>query len=268
MTHYLLHIGEHMKKGLLAIVVGAALLATNMSSARELDQILESGTLKVGTTGDYKPFSFNNEGTYEGFDIAMAKKFAEELGVELELVPTTWPTLVEDLHADKYDIGMSGITRTTVRQKQARFSQGYLLFGKTPLVHKDNASKFKSLSDLDNDSVKVGVNPGGTNQKFVDANIQNAEVVVYENNLDIPQAVANKEVDIMITDSVEALYYAATNENLEAPLAGIPFTQAELGYLMQSTSPHLQDTVNFMMDNMKIKGEMTALKKEYLKIEE
>lgn len=238
------------------------------SHARTFDEIVASGTLRVGTTGDYKPFSFNNEGTHEGFDIAVAESFANRLGLKLELVKTSWRTLMADLLADKYDIGMSGITRTIARQKQARFSQGYVMFGKTVLVNRDNASRFKSLADVDRKGIRIGVNPGGTNEKFVKANIRNAEIIMFESNLDIPVAVAGKKVDVMITDSVEALYYAATNEKLAAPLAEAPFTRSELGYLMPAGAERLQDTVNFMMDQMTLKGEMGTLKKQYLHIGE
>ncbi len=47
-------------------------ITANFAYARSLDEILSTGVLKVGTTGDYKPFSFNNAGNYEGFDIAVA----------------------------------------------------------------------------------------------------------------------------------------------------------------------------------------------------
>ncbi|WP_428589060.1 transporter substrate-binding domain-containing protein [Pseudodesulfovibrio sp.] len=243
-------------------------LSVSDGQARSFDEIVASGTLRVGTTGDYKPFSFDNQGTYEGFDIAVAQSFADQLGLKLDLVKTTWKTLMADLAADKYDIGMSGITRTIARQKAARFSQGYVMFGKTILVNKDNAARFVSLADVDQKGVRIGVNPGGTNEKFVKANIRNAEVVMFESNLAIPPAVADKKVDVMITDSVEALYYAATDPKLAAPLAGNPFTRAELGYLMPASAERLQDTVDFMMDQMILKGEMAALKTQYLHMTE
>jgi len=258
-----------MPKFLYALMACAMVLfSVSNSQARSFDDIVASGTLRVGTTGDYKPFSFNNDGTYEGFDIAVAESFANLLGLKLELVKTTWRTLMADLQAGKYDIGMSGITRTIARQKQARFSQGYVMFGKTVLVNKDNASRFKSLVDVDKKGIRIGVNPGGTNEKFVKANIRNAKVIMFESNLAIPVAVADKKVDVMITDSVEALYYAATNEKLAAPLADAPFTRAELGYIMPAGAERLQDTINFMMNQMILKGDMATLKKQYLHIGE
>ncbi|WP_320171034.1 transporter substrate-binding domain-containing protein [Maridesulfovibrio sp.] len=255
-----------MKRILLLSLLSVLLTVVfaGMAQARTLDAILASKVLKVGTTGDYKPFSFNNNGKYEGFDIAVAQSFADRLGVRLELVPTTWKTLMKDLNDGKYDIGMSGITRTIARQKEACFSQGYVTFGKTPLVAASKASKYKTMADIDRKGVKIGVNPGGTNEKFVKANIKNAEIVMFDSNLAIPVAVADGKVDVMITDSVEAIYYAATNPALAAPMLDNLFTRSQLGYLMPADSYRLQDTVNFMMDQMILKGDMAKLKAEYL----
>ncbi|EPC02229.1 hypothetical protein L861_16095 [Litchfieldella anticariensis FP35 = DSM 16096] len=253
---------------MLRLIVIGLLLATSLSaSARDLDAILDSGILRVGTTGDYKPFTYLDEGAYEGFDIDMAEHVAEEMGLDVEFVETSWPTLMDDLKADKYDIGMGGISRTVSRQLQARYSHPYLTYGKTPLVHVDNADRFSSLEDIDQPDVRIGVNPGGTNEAFVKDNIQQAEVVVIERNLDIPPAVAAKEVDVMITDSPEAIFYANADEDLAAPLVDEPFTKSQLAYLMQADAERLQGTVNFILERMELTGELDALRREHLLIQ-
>lgn len=252
------------KSGSLAVPTKVPGRLPGVGYARNLDQIEASGTLKVGTTGDYKPFSFSNNGIHEGFDIAVARIFAEKMGVQLELIPTTWLTLLQDMNDGKFDIGMSGITRTVERLKEASFSIGYVTFGKTILVASSNAARFKSLVDIDHKEVRIGVNPGGTNERFVRANMKNAEVVMFAANLAIPPAIAAQQVDVMITDSVEALYYVATDDRLAAPLADRPFTRSEMGYLLPRTADGLQQTVNAMMEEMMVNGEMAELKKMYL----
>lgn len=233
------------------------------AAARDLTEIIDSGTLRVGTTGDYKPFSSREGNSFAGFDIDMAEAIAGALGVELEFIETSWPTLMDDLKADKYDIGMGGISRTVVRQIQARFSQPYVTYGKTPLVRAEDVDRFGSLADIDQAGVRIGVNPGGTNEAFVTQNIRNAEVVVMESNLAIPPAVAAGEVDVMITDSPEAIFYSRENEALAAPLADAPFTQSQLGYLMAADAERLQDTVDFILHDMALKGELEALQAEH-----
>lgn len=248
-------------KRLICLALG--LLMTTGAFARDLDAIIDSGILRVGTTGDYKPFSYRNGDDHEGFDIEMAEHIAAALGVELELVETSWPTLMDDLAADHYDIGMSGISRTVARQLNARFSQPYLTYGKTPLVHVDQADRFGSMEDIDQEGVKIGVNPGGTNYAYVQDNIENAEVIVIESNLAIPTAVAEKEVDVMLTDSPEAIFYSGSDERLAAPLAAEPFTRSQLAYLIGPDSARLQDTVDFILHDMQLTGALEALQQEH-----
>ena len=70
------------------------------------------GTLRVGTTGDYAPFSYRTaEGALAGIDIDLAQAFAESLGLKLELVETSWPTLTADLQRGAFDLALSGISR-------------------------------------------------------------------------------------------------------------------------------------------------------------
>lgn len=84
-----------------------------------LDLNLKRGEIRVGTTGDNKPFTYLIPKTkqYEGYDIDVAKMLAKDLGVKVKFVKTTWPNLMSDLQANKFDIAMGGITRTLEREK-------------------------------------------------------------------------------------------------------------------------------------------------------
>jgi len=91
-----------------------------------LDKVIKK-VIRVGTTGDFSPFSYQSDGvtTYQGIDIELAKDLAESLDVEVQFIKTTWSTLLSDLAADKFDIGMSGITIKLLRQREALFSISY-----------------------------------------------------------------------------------------------------------------------------------------------
>ncbi|BAQ11139.1 cyclohexadienyl dehydratase [Bacillus sp. OxB-1] len=234
-------------------------------SESRLDRIIDQGVIRVGTPGDYQPFTYLNPETkqYEGYDIEAAKSLAKELGVEVEFVETTWPTLMEDLLADKFDIAMGGITRNMGRQIQAQFSHGYIPFGKSPLIRAEDKEKFTSLEAINQPDVTIGVNPGGTNQKFVNAHMTNANVIVVQNNLDIPGKVASGEVDVMITDSIEAIHYARENDVLYAALTEDPWEPSQFGYLMQQGDQKFLNTVNFWMEEMELKGVFEELRKDF-----
>src|SRR5258708_5154484 len=112
---------------LLRVALGLWLLAGLVSPAgaqappSRLDLVIAQKALRIGTTGDYKPFSFLNPETkaFEGIDIDMARALAASLGAEPRFVQTAWPTLMADAAADKFDIAMGGISVTLERQKTA-----------------------------------------------------------------------------------------------------------------------------------------------------
>lgn len=231
-----------------------------------LDTILKRGYILVGTTGDYKPFTYFNPQTneFEGYDIDAAKKLAKDLGVEVRFVKTTWKTLMDDLLANKFDIAVGGITRTLEREKKAHFSHPYLDFGKSPLIRAADKDKYKSLQDIDQPGVKIGVNPGGTNEQFVKANIKQAEIVMIENNLEIPGMVAEGKVDVMITDSVEAIRYSKDDPRLYAALTDQTFTKSQKGYLMHRGDVIFSDWIDLWMEEMILIGEFEQLEKKWM----
>ena len=171
-------------------------LAFSCAQARSLEEIKADGTLRVGSTGDYKPMSYLNKetGKYEGFDAAMAASLAKYLGVKLVYVPTTWKTLQSDTMTDKFDVAMCGITVTKARKAVMNMSEGYLTFGKTILVTKGKEGQFKSLDDVNQPSVRVMYNPGGTNEKFAKEFTPRAQLIMHEQNAEIPGLVGEGEM--------------------------------------------------------------------------
>ncbi|MAU61672.1 MAG: amino acid ABC transporter [Parvibaculum sp.] len=213
-----------------------ALLLPLLAHAGEspvLSRIEASGELRVGLTGDYKPFSWEGpEGTFRGLDADMASALAEELGVRLVIVKTSWPTLMEDLAADKYDIGMGGITVTDERKEHALFSTPLLTDGKAPIARCEDASRFETLDGIDREGVTVIVNPGGTNEKFARANIRKATLVLHKDNASVFEEIAAGRADVMITDAIETRIVARDFPTLCATNPDAPFTQSQKAYLL------------------------------------
>ena len=90
---------KYFKAAAIAILGMALTGAANAQSA--LNEILSSGVLKVGTTGDWNPMTVRDPATnsYKGFDIDIMEELAKDLGVEVEFVPTDWKTLVNGVVA-------------------------------------------------------------------------------------------------------------------------------------------------------------------------
>ena len=229
-------------------------------------EIVERDTLVIGTTGDYRPLSFReSDGSYWGFGIEMAQAMANYLGVETRFVPTSWPTLSADVLAEpqKFDFAIGGITITDARRETMLMSEGYLANGKTILCRSTEADRFHSLADIDKPEVRVMVNPGGLNEKFANANLTHATIIVHQQNEEIPSLIAAGEADVMITEITEAPYYVQTDSRLAAPLLNQPFTHGEIGVLMQKGQDDLLQMVNNTIKQMKSDGTLRQLHEKY-----
>lgn len=198
-----------------------------------LTQIRHAGILRIGTTADYAPFSFrNSEGDLTGIDIDLARDLAKSLGVTPHFVETSWPTLSEDLLANEYDVAMSGVSITDSRLAIGFMSAPYHTGGKTPITLCHRVHEFDSLEKIDRPGTKIIVNPGGTNERFVDTAVKETTKVLHQDNRTIFDAIVAEKADLMITDSIEVALQSKQNPALCAAMPGQLLTHQQKGFLM------------------------------------
>jgi len=259
---------EHLFRIILScwILAGSLLLSSCCASQDLCREVRTRGVLRVGSTGDYKPMSFRDPATgqYWGFDAALAEDLARDLGVKLEYVPTSWPTLMQDTLDRKFDLALCGITITPARKRQALMSDGYLENGKTVLCRAEDAKKYVLLAAIDRPDVRVMENPGGLNEKFARKHLPHAILIIHPVNEEIPGLVASGKADVMITEIMEAAFYCSLDARLAAPLLDSPFTRGELGALLPPGSEALLDHVNGFIDRARRSGRLDELKSIYL----
>jgi cyclohexadienyl dehydratase len=231
---------------LVILLAWLAVATPGLAEPSRLAQILQRGVLRVGTTGDYRPFTALDKagGDYSGFDIDLAHSLADALGVRLEFAPTAWSTLAKDFDADAFDIAMGGVSVTLDRAKKGFFSSPYMREGKTPIARCADKDRFTTLAEIDRAEVKVIVNPGGTNERFDHAHLHAATIVTYPDNLTIFDRIVAGDADLMITDASETRFQQKSHPGaLCAIHPDAPFDFAEKAYWMQP-DPALQAFVN------------------------
>jgi chorismate mutase-like protein len=208
--------------------------AASATASSRLDEILARGVLRVGSTGDYKPFTYRaaNGGGFVGLDIALAADLAASLGVKLQVVPTTWGAMMGDLGNDRFDLAMGGVSVSLERQKKAFFSLPYLRDGKTPIARCEDAQKYRTLVDIDRPEVRLIVNPGGTNERFARAHAPHAKLAVFADNVAIFDRIVAGEADVMITDAIEARLQQRLHPTLCAIHPDAPFDFSEKAVLL------------------------------------
>ncbi|MDR2945587.1 MAG: transporter substrate-binding domain-containing protein [Candidatus Adiutrix sp.] len=251
---------------LLAAVLCLVLAAPLAWAGERLDKIMKDKVLRVGTPGDYRPFAMLENGAYAGFDVDLIQMMARDLGVEVQFVATTWPKLMDDFKADKYDVALGGVTRSVARVAQSEFLPGYAPFGKVALIRAADKGKFTTPESLNQPEVRVIKNPGGTNEKYVLDNLTKATVSTHEKNAEIPGLIAEGKGDVMITETYEALLYAQKDPRLFAAFVDNPLTPANtLGFMIQSDDPDFVRMMDFLWVTRELRGEMTANQAKWLK---
>ena len=181
--------------------------------------------------------------SFTGIDIDLALNLAESLNVELIFIKTSWPTLMNDLAAGLFDIAMSGVSIIPARQQHAYFSAPYHVGGKSPITLCSRVDEFSSIEEIDQPSVRAIVNPGGTNERFIDAKLRRAKKILHQDNRTIFNEIINGNADLMITDSIEVRLQTNLHPELCESMPGKTLTYQEKGYMMPK-DPALRLAVN------------------------
>lgn len=144
-----------------------ALLATAgvAHSGETLDRVRSTGTVVNAIVKDYPPFAFiNDKNELDGFDVDVAKAFAEKLGVALKLDTPGWETIVGGRWAGRWDVGITSTTPTEARGQVLNFPAVYYSVPAVLVVHVDEQS-IKSVADIS--GKRVGVGQGSSYEAYV-----------------------------------------------------------------------------------------------------
>jgi cyclohexadienyl dehydratase len=219
-----------MRHAILALTV---LGLCSPAQGAELAAVQAAGVLRVGTTGDYKPFAFREpDGGYRGADITMARQLATALGVRVEFVPTTWAKLNDDFASGKFDIAVGGVTILPARERIAAFSTATLVDGKRPIVRCADKNRYTSVAAIDQPGVRVVVNPGASNEEFARSHFSHATLTVHPDNVSVFDEIVAGREDVMVTDGIEVDHQALLHPELCPAAVPAPFTRLEKAYML------------------------------------
>ncbi|MDB5890042.1 MAG: cyclohexadienyl dehydratase [Polaromonas sp.] len=259
-----------MKRNPLAVALAAVLMSLSFNpvvqAGPRLDKIMESKVIRVGTPGDYRPFAIKSDSGYAGHDIDVIEMMAKEMGIKIEYVPTSWPNLMKDIQAGKFDVAVGGITRNVGRIRYIDMLPGYAPFGKVALVRSADKAKFKTLEDLNKADVRVIKNPGGTNETFVLEKLKTAQVSTHDKNAEIPGLIAESKGDVMITETYEALHYSKADPRLHAAFIDTPLTpKNQLGFMIPTDDADYARVMGFTWELLDSRGLLKQTSDKWLK---
>ncbi|NET10697.1 MAG: transporter substrate-binding domain-containing protein [Merismopedia sp. SIO2A8] len=175
-----------------------------------LDSIIESGTIKIGVPQDFAPFgSVDANGDLEGYDIDVATLLAENLGVELELVPVISDNRIPFLQTNKADLVISSMGANPERAKSIFFSIPYAPFF-SGIYGSSDISGVGGFGDLG--GYKVGVTQGTLEDlELTDATGDDVSIERFADNSLTASALISGQVDMIATGNVVAAELSKNN---------------------------------------------------------
>lgn len=146
------------------LTVFTCLLGANNAFAADdnnaLQQIKESGTLRVGLS-TFVPWAMRDkQGDLIGFEVDVAKRLAADAGLKIEFVPTAWDGIIPALLAGKFDVIIGGLTITPERNMSVLFTHPYSYSAVQMVANKKLASKMTTIADYNKRSVTIAVRSG------------------------------------------------------------------------------------------------------------
>ena len=90
----------------------------------------------------------DKQGNFIGFEIDVARRLADDMGVKVEFVPTAWSGIIPALLTGKFDVIIGGMGIRPKRALKVNFTIPYDYSGMSMVAHKEKAAGFNSLDDF------------------------------------------------------------------------------------------------------------------------
>ncbi|HET8729111.1 MAG TPA: transporter substrate-binding domain-containing protein [Alphaproteobacteria bacterium] len=249
-------------------IAGGAALALSATAASAQD------TLRIGTEGAYPPYNFTDaSGNLVGFEIELGKEICERTGMTCEFVAQNWDGIIPALQNGRYDAIMAGMSITEERKQQIDFTQGYITTPAWFVASADSelqqAETIEQVREALSD-VTVGVQVSTIHQNFLQEEIPDAELKLYETqdllNLDL----AAGRVDVGLADSSAWEPFLGSEEGAGFAQFGpgltgddFPIFGEGVGIGLRQDDDELEAKLNQALCEIKQDGTMTALATEW-----
>ncbi len=231
----------------LAACGGSASSGSGSKSATGLDKIKEAGVIKLGTSADYPPYEFHTtvdgKDTIVGFEIAMAQKIADDLGVKLEITDMGFDALLISLQKGDFDFVMAGMSDTEERRQSASFSDNIFSNQQIVIIRKEDAEKYVDVESLK--GVPVGVQTGTTQVEYAtDALGTDKDIVQLTKLPNLIMELKAGKIEAVFTNSLIAQAYTTTNDDLVVQDIGLDIPPTGFAIAVQKGNDSLLEFCN------------------------
>lgn len=228
------------------LILGAGLFPAESGAAEKsvLDQAMERGVLRVGFD-TFVPWAMKDKnGEYIGFEIDVARRLADDMGLQVEFVPTKWSGIIPALLTGKFDIIIGGMGIQPARNLKVNFSNPYEYSGMSMVASSKAAPGLKSLEDFNKPEIILAAKTGATSVAAARKHMPKATVRMFDDEAQALQEVLNGRAHAMVASAPFPEQQAIRNKDrLYLPLAGDTFTKEPIGFAVRKGDP---DFLNFL----------------------
>lgn len=181
---------------------------TAVAKARTVQEIKDSGVIRIGVFTDKAPFGYIDEnGKNQGYDVYFTDRLAKDLGVQVEYISLDPASRVEYAETGKADIVAANFTVTPERAEKVDFSLPYMKVS-LGVVSPDGAV-IKSVEELKDKTLIVS--KGTTAEYYFSKNHPEVKLQKYDSYADAYNALLDGRGDAFSTDNTEVLAWAKSN---------------------------------------------------------
>ena len=160
-----------------------------------IEEIQDRGVLRVGL-GLFAPWSAcDADGELIGFEIEVATRLAEDMGVEVEFARTNWNYIIPALIAEEFDVIISGMTILPERNLKVNFTSSYNQTGIYLVANTDRTAGLETLEDFNSSSVTIATRRGSSTISAIENVFPEAMILLYDTDTEILEAVVSGMAD-------------------------------------------------------------------------
>lgn len=230
----------------LCLALSAGLIPAQSHAAEKgtLDQILERGVLRVGFD-TFVPWAMKDKnGEFVGFEIDVARRLADDMGVKIQFVPTKWDGIIPALLSGKFDIIIGGMGITPSRNLKVNFSDPYEFTGMSIVASKKSAPNKTSLDAFNSPDVAVAVRLGTTAEKAAKNFLPKAQLRQFSDEAASIQELLNGKAQCLVASNPLPRNLAAKYpDQLYLPMQE-DFTSEPIGFAVRKGDPDFLNYLN------------------------
>ena len=235
-----------MKKMLVLAAAAALTLSCGSAVMAEEVSTITPGVLTIGTSPDFAPYEFyhideNGDPQLAGFDIALAQRIADDLGLELQVVPIDFDGIIMEVQNGNIDLGISGFSPTPERAEVVDFSDLYYQGGQAFCVNTEKKDAYAGYEDFK--GLPVGAQTGSIQMDLANENTPDADIVGLAKVTDIVNELINGKLEGAFIEKDVALQYAKNYPELYV-LWDVPFESEGSAIMAKKGNTALLEAVN------------------------